>query len=44
MNQSKKQNFLFKNISSLKGVGIKISKLLKKKKIEKLNDLLWNFP
>ncbi len=44
MNQSKLQNFLFKNISTLDGVGIKISKLLKKKKIEKISDLLWNLP
>ena len=44
MNQSKLQSFLFKNISSLEGVGVKISKLLKKKKIEKVSDILWNLP
>tara|TARA_Y100000590_G_scaffold466791_1_gene643359 strand:+ start:246 stop:2324 length:2079 start_codon:yes stop_codon:yes gene_type:complete len=44
MNQSKLHNFLFENISILKGVGSKTKKLLKKKKIEKISDLLWNFP
>ena len=44
MNQLKKHEFLFRNISSLNGVGIKTKKLLKKKKIEKITDLLWNFP
>jgi len=44
MNINEKNNFLFANISSLKGVGIKTSKFLKKKKIETINDLLWNLP
>ena len=44
MNQSKTQNYLMQNTSLLKGVGIKTKKLLKKKKIEKISDLLWNFP
>ena len=44
MNQSKIQNFLIQNISMLEGVGIKTKKLLKKKKIEKISDLLWNLP
>ena len=44
MNQSKIQNFLIKNVSILKGVGKKTKKLLKKKKIERVSDLLWNFP
>ena len=44
MNQSKIHNFLIQNISTLKGVGEKTKKLLKKKKIEKITDLLWNFP
>ncbi len=44
MNQSKLQEYLIKNITVLKGVGNKIKKLLKKKKIEKIADLLWNFP
>ena len=44
MNQSKMQNFLFQNVSALKGVGIKTKKLLKRKKIEKISELLWSFP
>ena len=44
MNQSYFQNFLFKNTSSLIGVGAKIKQLLKRKKIEKISDLLWSFP
>ena len=44
MNKSKDYRFLLQNISYLKGVGIKTKKLLKKKKIEKVSDLLWNFP
>jgi len=44
MNQSKIYDFLFKEVSILDGVGSKTIKLLKKKKIEKVSDLLWNFP
>ncbi len=44
MNQLKTNNFLIKNISTLNGVGPKTKKLLKKKKIEKVSDLLWNLP
>jgi len=44
MNQSKIHNFLIKNVSALNGVGLKTKKLLKKKKIEKISDLLWNLP
>ena len=44
MNQSKIHDFLFQNVSILDGVGTKTIKLLKKKKIEKISDLLWNFP
>jgi len=44
MNQSNIENFLSSNVSSLPGVGIKIKKLLKKKKIEKISDLLLSFP
>ena len=40
----KKNNFLFNDVSTLKGVGIKLKKYLKNKKIEKINDLLWNLP
>ena len=44
MNQSKMENFLNQNVSILSGVGLKTRKLLKKKKIEKISDFLWNFP
>ena len=39
-----KKKFLFKSVSSIEGVRKKISTYLKKKKIEKVNDLLWNLP
>ena len=38
------KNFIFKNISSLNGVGEKTKKLLKNKKIERVSDLLWKLP
>ena len=44
MIQSKIQLFLTKSVSTLNGVGTKTKKILKKKKIEKISDLLWNFP
>ena len=44
MNNSKDYKFLVKNISNLRGVGIKTKQLLKRKKIEKVSDLLWNLP
>ena len=44
MNQSKNNDFLFHNVTTLNGVGSKISKLLKKKRIEKIAELLRNFP
>ena len=44
MNQSEINKFLVENVSILKGVGLKTRKLLKKKKIEKISDLLWNLP
>jgi ATP-dependent DNA helicase RecG len=44
MNIINKKNFLFEDVSSIKGVGKKLSLYLKKKKIEKVNDLLWNLP
>ena len=39
-----KKSFLFNDISTLKGVGIKTKKYLEKKKIEKIKDLLWDLP
>ena len=44
MNHPNIQDFLTKNVSTLEGVGNKTKKLLKKKKIEKIKDLLWNLP
>ena len=39
-----KKNILFENVSKINGVGKKLSDYLNKKKIEKVNDLLWNLP
>tara|TARA_B110000438_G_scaffold303560_1_gene365628 strand:- start:2529 stop:4601 length:2073 start_codon:yes stop_codon:yes gene_type:complete len=44
MNQIKIQDFLTKNISHLKNVGPKTKILLKKKKIDRVIDLLWTIP
>ena len=44
MNIINKNIFLFSNIEEVPGVGKKISTYLKKKKIEKVNDLLWDLP
>ena len=44
MNQTHTYDFLAKNVSSLSGVGNKTKKLLQKKKIEKISDLLLNLP
>ena len=44
MNQINIQNLLTENVSILRGVGIKIKKLLQKKRIEKISDLLLSFP
>jgi ATP-dependent DNA helicase RecG len=44
MNLINKKNFLFEDVSIIEGVGKKLSIYLKKKKIEKVNDLLWNLP
>jgi len=44
MNHLDIKDFITQNISTLNGVGNKTKKLLKKKGIEKISDLLWNFP
>ena len=36
--------YLLSDLKSLKGVGLKTSKLLKKKKINSIFDLLWRLP
>ena len=44
MQNLNKNNFLFNSISSVKGVGLKLKKYLKNKKIEKIKDLLLDLP
>jgi len=44
VNQLKIHNFLTQSVSNLAGVGTKTKILLKKKKIEKVFDLLWTLP
>ena len=44
MNIINEKNFLFEDVSTIKGVGKKLATYLRKKKIEKVNDLLWNLP
>ena len=39
-----KKDFIFENVSKLKGVGNQLSKYLKKKKIEKIKDIILNLP
>ena len=39
-----KKDFIFQNINKLKGVGPQLTKYLKKKKIEKIKDLLLSLP
>jgi len=44
MNNTNDNAFLFKDISTVKGVGQKLKKYLKKKNIEKVKDLLFDLP
>ena len=39
-----KKDFIFENVGKLKGVGQQLSKYLKKKKIEKIKDIILNLP
>ncbi len=39
-----KKNFIFEDVKKLKGVGTQLSKYLKKKKIEKVKDIILNLP
>ena len=39
-----KKDFIFQDVNKLKGVGQKLSKYLKKKKIEKIKDIILNLP
>ena len=44
MNNNRNYKFLLSDLSKLKGVGIKTAKLLKKKNINSIFDLLWKLP
>ena len=44
MNNTNSNTFLFRDISTIKGVGQKLKKYLKKKNIEKVKDLLFDLP
>ncbi len=44
MNVKKKYEYLLSNLTSLNGIGVKTSNLLKKKKINNIFDLLWKLP
>ena len=44
MDIKRNYEYLLSDLSSLKGVGAKISNLLKKKKINTIFDLLWKLP
>ena len=39
-----KKDFIFNDVNTLKGVGPQFSKYLKKKKIEKVKDIILNLP
>ena len=39
-----KKDFIFNDVNKLKGVGSQLSKYLKKKKIEKVKDIILNLP
>ena len=39
-----KKDFLFNDVNKLKGVGPQLSKYLKRKKIEKIKDIILNLP
>ena len=44
MNNNRNYKFLLSDLSKLKGVGIKTARLLKKKNINNIFDLLWKLP
>ena len=41
---TKKKEFFFNNVNDVKGVGKKLSSYLKNKRIEKIKDIIFNFP
>ncbi len=40
----KNEEFFFQNVTKLKGVGLQLTKYLKKKRIEKIKDIIFNLP
>ena len=44
MNNNRNYKFLLSDLSNLKGVGTKTARLLKKKNINNIFDLLWKLP
>ena len=44
MNNLMKKDFIFNEVNKLKGVGPQLTKYLKKKKIEKVKDIILNLP
>ena len=44
MENNKNYEYLLKDLTNLKGVGIKTMEILKKKKINNIFDLLWRLP
>ena len=44
MKNLNKNNLLFQKVSALKGIGKKLEKYLKNKKIEKVKDLILDLP
>ena len=44
MKNNKNYEYLLKDLTNLKGVGIKTMKILKKKNINNIFDLLWRLP
>ena len=44
MNNKSNYKYLLSDLSKLKGVGVKTTNLLKKKKVNNIFDLLWKLP
>ena len=44
MNNKSNYNYLLADLTTLKGVGVKTTNLLKKKNINNIFDLLWKLP
>ncbi|MAV05935.1 MAG: ATP-dependent DNA helicase RecG, partial [Candidatus Pelagibacter sp.] len=44
MVKTKKNEYIFSDVSKIKGVGKRLAAYLKNKKIDKIKDLLWDMP